>query len=310
MAESPQFETLVQSLSSTLQSLEQKRKELKKQGHSTGIWVGGIILVIGIAFSLYAHVALIGIGIAAGLALLAYYSCINAKSQELSTYYKQEVIAQILQSFCENTVFTPEEGIKESTFRNCALFTSPDRYHTEDLIQGRVGKTDFCCAEIHAEERKTRVNSKGQTSHYWVDIFKGFFFIADFQKDFQGHTTILRNSLFKLSSSGSRVKLENPDFEKTFDVYSTDQIEARYLLSPSMMERLLALDREFNKNITISFRDSNILIAIPESRNHFEASIWKPMDDLSQLKNDFSMIHALVSIVEDLNLNTRIWSKK
>lgn len=99
MAESPQFETLVQSLSSTLQSLEQKRKELKKQGHSTGIWVGGIILVIGIAFSLYAHVALIGIGIAAGLALLAYYSCINAKSQELSTYYKQEVIAQILQSF-------------------------------------------------------------------------------------------------------------------------------------------------------------------------------------------------------------------
>ena len=35
MAESPQFETLVQSLSSTLQSLEQKRKELKKQGHST-----------------------------------------------------------------------------------------------------------------------------------------------------------------------------------------------------------------------------------------------------------------------------------
>ena len=37
MAESPQFETLAQSLSSTLQSLEQKRKELKKQGHSTGI---------------------------------------------------------------------------------------------------------------------------------------------------------------------------------------------------------------------------------------------------------------------------------
>ncbi len=36
MAESPQFETLVQkSFLITLQSLEQKRKELKKQGHST-----------------------------------------------------------------------------------------------------------------------------------------------------------------------------------------------------------------------------------------------------------------------------------
>ena len=159
MAESPQFETLVQSLSSTLQSLEQKRKELKKQGHSTGTWAGGIVFVIGIAFSLYINVALIGIGIAAGIALLIYYSCVNAKSQELSSYYKKEVIAQILQSFCENAVFTPEEGIKESTFRNCALFTSPDRYHTEDLIQGRVGKTDFCCAEIHAEERKSGRNT-------------------------------------------------------------------------------------------------------------------------------------------------------
>ena len=98
MAESPQFETLVQSLSSTLQSLEQKRKELKRQGDSTGTWAGGIVFVIGIAFSLYINVALIGIGIAAGIALLIYYSCVNAKSQELSSYYKQEVIAQILQS--------------------------------------------------------------------------------------------------------------------------------------------------------------------------------------------------------------------
>lgn len=310
MTNSPQFETLTQSLSSTLQSLEQKRKELKKQGHSTGIWVGGIILVIGIAFSLYTNAALIGVGIAAVIALLAYYSCVNAKSQELSAYYKKEVIAQVLQSFCDNAVFTPEQGISESTFRDCGLFTSPDRYHTEDLIEGCIEKTTFRCAEVHAEERKTRVDSKGRTSQYWVDIFKGFLFIADFHKDFQGRTTILRNSLFKLSFSDSRVKLENPDFEKAFDVYSTDQIEARYLLSPSMMERLLALDKEFNGNITISFRDSNILIAIPESKNHFEASIWNSISDLGRLKEDFSTIHALVSIVEDLNLNTRIWTKK
>lgn len=310
MMESPQFETLAQSLSPTLQNLELKRKELKSQGHSTGMWAGGVFLVIGIIFSLYINVALIGVCIAIGIALLIYYSCVNAKSQELSAYYKKEVIAQVLQSFCENASFTPEDGIREDTFQSCGLFASPDRYHTEDLIQGRAGKTVFSCAEVHAEERKTRVDSKGRTSHYWVDIFKGFLFIADFQKDFQGHTTVQRNSLFKLGFGSSRVKLENPDFEKTFDVYSTDQIEARYLLSPSMMERLLVLETGFNKGITVSFQNSNILIAIPESRNHFEASIWKSISDLSQLKDDFSTIHALVSIVEDLNLNTRIWTKE
>lgn len=308
--ETPAFDTIAQSLSSTLQSLEQKRIELKKQGHSTGLWVGGIIVVMGAVFSIYIHAALIGICITIGIALFAYISCISSMSQELSTYYKQEVIAKVLKSFCDDAAFTPNQGIDESVFNNSCLFTSPDRYHTEDLIEGRIGKTEFCCAEVHAEERKTSVNSKGHTRTYWVDIFKGFLFIADFHKDFQGRTTIFRNSLIKLSFTGSRVKLENPDFEKAFDVYSTDQVEARYLLSTSMMERLLALDREFNKNITISFLDSKILIAIPESKNHFEASIWKSFNDLNQLQSDFRTIRALVNIVEELNLNTRIWSKK
>ena len=308
--ESPQFDSLAQSLSPTLENLELKRKELKMQGHSTGMWAGGIFVVIGIILMLYLNTGFIGICIAAGIAAFIYYACVNSKSQELSAYYKKEVIAKVLQSFCENATFTPEQGISESVFRNCGLFTSPDRYHTEDLIEGMAGKTAFSCSEVHAEERKTRVDSKGRTSHYWVDIFKGFLFIADFQKDFQGHTTVLRNSLFKLNFGGSRVKLENPDFEKSFDVYSTNQIEARYLLTPSMMERLLKLESDFNKGITVSFQHSNILIAIPESRNYFEASIWKSINDPSQLKNDFGIIHALVSIVEDLNLNTRIWTKE
>lgn len=307
--ETPKFESITQSLSSTLQGLEEKRIELKKQGHSTGIWAGVILFAIGSVISLYLG-ALFGIIAALIAGLLAYYWCVSSKSQELSAYYKKEVIAKVLQSFCEDAAFIPEQGIDENVFINSKLFISPDRYHTEDLIKGRVGKTVFRCAEVHAEEKKTNVNSKGQTRTYWVDIFKGFIFIADFHKDFQGQTTVVRNSLLKLNFSGSRVKLENPEFEKIFDVYSTNQIEARYLLSPSMMEQLVALDRGLNKSIKISFRNSSILIAIPESKDHFEASIWKSISDLNQLKSDFSTIHKLVAIVDNLNLNTRIWTKE
>lgn len=307
--ETSKFKSVTQSLSSTLQSLEEKRIELKKQGHSTGIWAGVILFAVGSVISLYLG-ALFGIIIALIIGLLAYYWCVNSQSQELSVYYKKEVITKVLQSFCEDAAFIPEQGIDENVFINSNLFISPDRYHTEDLIKGRVGKTVFRCAEVHAEEKKTSVNSKGQSRTYWVDIFKGFIFIADFHKDFQGQTTVVRNSLLKWNFSGSRVKLENPDFEKIFDVYSTNQVEARYLLSPSMMEQLVALDRGMNKSIKISFRNSSILIAIPESKDHFEANIWKPINDLNQLKSDFSIIHMLVSIVDSLNLNTRIWTKE
>ena len=40
------------------------------------------------------------------------------------------------------------------------------------------------------------------------------------------------------------IELEDPEFMEHFRVYSTDQVEARYILSPSMMERLLAFRRE------------------------------------------------------------------
>ena len=188
-------------------------------------------------------------------------------------------------------------------------FTSPDRYHAEDLIEGCLGKTSFICSEVHAEERRAR-STKNGVQYYWEDIFKGFLFIADFHKEFQGETTVLRDSFFKIKMGASRVKMENPDFEKVFDVFSTNQIEARYLITPSMMERMLKLDSNFKKGITISFRNSTILVAIPDSKNRFEADVWSSLSDMSILKSDFAVLQSLLDIVDELNLNTRIWSKE
>ena len=64
-------------------------------------------------------------------------------------------------------------------------------------------------------------------------------------KTFKGTTIIKRDrgkvaNFFRSKMSGlESVKLEDPKFEKLFDVYGNDQIEARYLLTPSFMERPL-----------------------------------------------------------------------
>lgn len=252
----------------------------------------------------------IGWGITLALALGIYYFCVEAKSAVLTVYYKQDIITQMVCAFCDHARFTPESGIAESVFCSSDLFSRPDRYHTEDLLEGRIGSTDFCCAEVHAEEQCTRTDGKGHTQHYWVDIFKGFFFMADFHKDFQGVTTVRRDSLIKLRFGETRVKLENPDFEKVFDVYSSDYMEARYLLTPSMMERLLQVERSFGGGISLCFRNSKVLIAIPDSKNHFEASIWHSMTDQNAVKAEFTTIRMLTGIVQELQLNTRIWSKE
>jgi hypothetical protein len=53
-----------------------------------------------------------------------------------------------------------------------------------------------------------------------------------------------------------RVRLVDPRFEKLFEVYSTDQTEARALLTPVLMERLTALDELFAVPKSRSSEDS------------------------------------------------------
>ena len=304
------FDSLAQKLAPTLQVLENKRKELLRKGRSEGLAYAAIFFVVGvIALLILKLEGIFGPIVIVVISVIIFITCINNKSKIFSSFYKEEVVDEIIHAFCPNATYSPNDGVGEELFRNSGLFTSPDRYHAEDLIEGCLDKTSFICSEVHAEERRAR-STKNGVQYYWEDIFKGFLFIADFHKEFQGETTLLRNSLFKVKMGASRVKMENPDFEKVFDVFSTNQIEARYLITPSMMERMLKLDSNFKKGVTISFRNSTILVAIPDSKNRFEADVWSSLTDMSILKSDFAVLQSLLDIVDELNLNTRIWSKE
>ena len=304
------FDSLAQKLAPTLQVLENKRKELLRKGRSEGLAYAAIFFVVGvIALLILKLEGIFGPIVIVVISVIIFITCINNKSKIFSSFYKEEVVDEIIHAFCPNATYSPNDGVGEELFRNSGLFTSPDRYHAEDLIEGCLDKTSFICSEVHAEERRAR-STKNGVQYYWADIFKGFLFIADFHKEFQGETTLLRNSLFKVKMGASRVKMENPDFEKVFDVFSTNQIEARYLITPSMMERMLKLDSNFKKGVTISFRNSTILVAIPDSKNRFEADVWSSLNDMSILKSDFAVLQSLLDIVDELNLNTRIWSKE
>ena len=305
------FDKIYTRLRPALEELETQRLKLKAQGNRQGLIIASIVILIGLFIGISNDSSPITIAIAAVIAIVIWYGSVSSKSGQLSAFYKKNIISAIVSQLCEQASFQPDNGISEQTFRASGLFRIlPDRYHSEDLICGKIEKTSFECAEIVAEEKRITTDSKGRTRTHWVDIFRGFFFIADFQKDFQGQTIVYRNSWLKSGSRKQRVKLENPEFEKNFDTYSTDQVEARYILTPSLMEKLLDLDRKFPGKITVSFLNSSVIIAIPDSQNHFEASVWQ-----SQLRNDslyreFFTLLSLMNIVNDLNLNFRIWSKE
>lgn len=105
-----------------------------------------------------------------------------------------------------------------------------------------------------------------------------------------------------------RVRLEDPVFEKIYEVYGTDQVASRALLNPAFMERLLALGALADFDRPHVLCDGRVLqIAMPKrvGKNLFEPpSFSKPAATraaLVQLKTDIACVLKAADAVIDLD---------
>ena len=227
--------------------------------------------------------------------------------------------------FCDPSLtYEPKQHISQPQFRESGIFQHGiDRFKGEDHVVGKVGATALEFSELHAEYKTTSTDSKGHTRTTWHTIFKGLFFIADFNKDFRGATVVLPDVAERLfgflgktlqkmnfARSGELVKLEDPEFERQFVVYGDDQIEARYILSPSLMARIMDFKKSSGREILVSFVRSKVYVAIKTGKNMFEPRIFSTLLDFSLVRDYLQDLQFALGIVEELDLNTRIWTKE
>jgi hypothetical protein len=107
-----------------------------------------------------------------------------------------------------------------------------------------------------------------------------------------------------------QVFLENEALSRYFLCFSDNDITARYILSPSMMERILQFKKKYPKNdIHISFNYNHVFIAIDHPNDLFEPSFNQSVYSESSLQAYFEEIQLVVHLVEQLKLNHRIWTR-
>jgi hypothetical protein len=232
--------------------------------------------------------------------------------------FKEKVIRRIVRFIDPNLEYIKEGHIPLSAFTQSGIFKRrPDRYGGDDFVGGKIGETQLAFSEIHAEYR----SGSGRNRHYET-IFKGLFFIADFNKSFMGRTIVLPDTaerlfghmgtLFQSWNVGRDplVKLEDPEFEKLFAVYGTDQIQSRYILSTSLMKRITDFRKKTGKNVFLSFTGSKIFVALSYYKDLFEPNVFRTLLKFDSMQEYYNDLGLAVGIVEDLNLNTRIWTKR
>ena len=97
-------------------------------------------------------------------------------------------------------------------------------------------------------------------------------------------------------------------FDKKFNVYTQDQIEARYLLTPAFMERLKSLETSFGtKNIKCSFFEDNIMFAISTNKDLFElGSLYKSLKSKISIEEFYNEIHSIQEMINHLKLDEKL----
>lgn len=105
----------------------------------------------------------------------------------------------------------------------------------------------------------------------------------------------------------NEIKLEDPEFEKRYRAFSSDEIEGRYLITPTFMERFRTLHTSFGTSkAKCSFYGNKVMFAISTRKNLFEiGDLFTPLTNPKQINTFLSEISAIFDLIDYFKLDEK-----
>ena len=191
---------------------------------------------------------------------------------------------------------------------------------TQNHLVGKIDEVAFMAFDL----KLTRRGDKNKKSN----VFKGTVFAFQFPSKFAAQTVLLEDkgwfnrsklkvekrpgwSHFSHTRSDTtaenleRVIIADPVFEKKFEAYGSDQVEARVLLTPDFIENMVALEASiYGKNLRCAFVGNKLLISIKEP------AVKNPVKLITSISADF-LVHSLMQeAVTILRIARRVAGRK
>ena len=119
-----------------------------------------------------------------------------------------------------------------------------------------------------------------------------------------GHTILLEGHYSKPTFGQSthklkKVNLIDPEFDQIFNIYSNDQVEARYILDPKVIEELKSFKKKYDsEKICLALYDKRLLVTVKTKSKYFEPmSVKYPSispENFISFRNDMKGIFKIV----------------
>ncbi len=230
--------------------------------------------------------------------LVGYGLSVWLPSQQYESLFKARVMAALVARFGALTYRQPPRP-DLARLRQFHLLPHFSRASASDQILGQYRGVRISVTQLHLTD-----GPDGKP------VFDGLLTEVTLQNRLLGVTAIakdagaLGNLIEATRASGfRRVGLEDPAFERDYEVWSTDQVMARALITPTFMQRFQALERRqgFARSLALA-QDDVLLMAIPRTGpNLFQPPDFRtPAADADVLKHLFEDIEAVLRATDSV----------
>ncbi len=227
---------------------------------------------------------------------------------------KQNIMPLVCSCF-ENLEWAEGEYYDGRMFFNANLLVNYPRYSAkyDDIFKGMHKDVHFEIAELFWQKNENQL----------LKAREGAIVKIKMNKNFTGNTIIeskrpltrggimggISEDYSNLYNNGklNLIKLEDIEFNKKYDIYTNDEVEARYLITPSFMQRLKYMKTAFRADkMRCSFYEGYLLIGLFTKKDLFSiCSLFKPVDDPKQFFTMFEEILSIVKLIDYFKLNLK-----
>ena len=213
----------------------------------------------------------------------------SKKSRLYNDGFKEKVMDKIFKNFLNDVDYIPKKLMPQSIYREGKYDGYYNRYYSDDYVEGKIDDKYL----IKMAEITTKYNNKGNNPKDDVTIFSGLFAKINIGKSINNELRIKQNGTFLKKN---RLEMDSDEFEKCFDVISTNQIIGMQILTHDIMDMLVDFRNQLKMPLDILIRDDIMYIRLHVGKM-FEAKFNKnAVIDKQNAQKYFNIVNFIYSL--------------
>lgn len=235
---------------------------------------------------------------------LAVYKAYTNRKRDFILLYNEALTKSLVNKLRPDWIYEADQGIEQDQILSTYLIEKKPFMYTSNLMTGLLNQVNF--RFCHVETTKTN-NLAGRLPKV---VFKGYFFEIDFPKynrtEIHVHPPVMKDfgNLLKIPK---RISTDAKEFDKLFKTYSDDAIEMRYVLTLSLMSRMIDLQNVLPGNVSFLFTQGKVYIAIKIKDSTLEPKVGVKID-MNTIEKLHEKTFDLVELfIKELKLQLELW---